>query len=210
MSIGRIIETPACVAEGAAWLAVREPKFATAMEACGPLPLRRRPDGFEALLSAIVGQQVSIASAAAIWKRLEEADLIEEAAVAAAAPEALRAAGLSRPKIAYAQGLARSGIDFAGLRTRPDEEVIATLTAVKGIGVWTAEIYAMFALGRADVFAAGDLALQEAARVLFDLPERPSPAHLRAMAEDWSPWRAVAARLLWAYYRTIKQREGIR
>ena len=210
MSIGRIIETPACVAEGAAWLAVREPKFATAMEACGPRPLRRRPDGFEALLSAIVGQQVSIASAAAIWKRLEEAGLIEEAAVAAAAPEALRAAGLSRPKIAYAQGLARSGIDFAGLRTRPDEEVIATLTAVKGIGVWTAEIYAMFALGRADVFAAGDLALQEAARVLFDLPERPSPAHLRAMAEDWSPWRAVAARLLWAYYRTIKQREGIR
>ena len=198
------------MAEGAAWLAAQEPRFADALDLCGPLPLRRTADGFEALLSAIVGQQVSTASAAAIWKRLEEAGLTAEAAVAAAAPEALRAAGLSRTKIAYAQGLARAGVDFAGLRIRPDAEVIATLTAVKGIGVWTAEIYAMFALGRADVFAAGDLALQEAARVLFNLPERPSPSQLREMAEDWSPWRAVAARLLWAYYRAIKQREGIR
>ncbi len=210
MNISRIIESASCVAEGADWLSAREPRFAEALELCGPLPLRRRPDGFEALLSGIVGQQVSIASAAAIWKRLDEAGLTDADAMAAAAPESLRAAGLSRPKIAYAQGLARSGVDFAGLRTRPDEEVIATLTAIKGIGVWTAEIYAMFALGRADVFAAGDLALQEAARVLFDLPERPSPAQLRTMALDWSPWRAVAARLLWAYYRTIKQREGIR
>jgi DNA-3-methyladenine glycosylase II len=210
VSLGRIIEGPACVAEGAAWLAAGEPRFAEALAICGPLPLRRTADGFGALLSAIVGQQVSVASAAAIWKRLEEAGLTEEDAVAAAAPEALRAAGLSRPKITYAQGLARAEIDFAGLRVRSDDEVIATLTAVKGIGLWTAEIYAMFALGRADVFAAGDLALQEAARVLFDLPERPSPALLRAMAEGWSPWRAVAARLLWAYYRQVKQREGIR
>ncbi len=210
MKVGHIIETPACVAEGAAWLAAREPKFAAALEVCGPLPLRRTADGFGALLSAIVGQQVSIASAAAIWRRLEEAGLTDEATVADSAPEALRAAGLSRPKIAYAQGLARAGIDFADLRARPDAEVIAALTAVKGIGLWTAEIYAMFALGRADVFAAGDLALQESARVLFDLPERPTPARLREKAEDWSPWRAVAARLLWAYYRAIKQREGIR
>ena len=210
MSIGRIIEGPACVAEGVEWLVAHEPRFAEALEICGPLPLRRSADGFGALLSTIVGQQVSVASAAAIWKRLEEARLTEESAVARAEPEALRAAGLSRPKIAYAQGLARAGIDFSGLRTRPDAEVIAALTAVKGIGIWTAEIYAMFALGRADVFAAGDLALQESARALFDLPERPNPAALRAMAEDWSPWRAVAARLLWAYYRAIKQREGIR
>ena len=210
MNIGRIIESASCVAEGADWLAAREPRFAEALELCGPLTLRRRPDGFEALLSAIVGQQVSIASAAAIWKRLDEAGLTDADAVAAAAPESLRAAGLSRPKIAYALGLARSGVDFVGLRTRPDEEVIATLTAIKGIGVWTAEIYAMFALGRADVFAAGDLALQEAARVLFELPERLSPSQLRTMALDWSLWGAVAARLLWAYYRAIKQREGIR
>lgn len=210
VTVGRIIETLDCVAEGADWLAAREPRFAVALAQCGPLPLRRTADGFGALLSAIVGQQVSTASAAAIWKRLDDAGLTAESAVAAAEAEALRAAGLSRPKIAYAQGLARAGIDYPGLRNCPDEEVVAALTAVKGIGVWTAEIYAMFALGRADVFAAGDLALQESARVLFDLPERPTPAQLRAMAEDWSPWRAVAARLLWAYYRQIKQREGIR
>ena len=92
----------------------------------------------------------------------------------------------------------------------PDAQVVATLTAVPGIGTWTAEIYAMFALGRADVFAPGDLALQEGARLLFDLPERPRERDLRTLALRWSPWRAVAARLLWAYYRVAKQREGIR
>ena len=99
---------------------------------------------------------------------------------------------------------------LAALRDVPDGQVIATLTAVPGIGVWTAEIYAMFALGRADVFAPGDLALQEAARVLFALDARPNEKVLRLMSEAWRPWRAVAARALWAYYRVAKQREGIR
>ena len=92
----------------------------------------------------------------------------------------------------------------------PDEAVIANLVAIPGIGRWTAEIYAMFSLGRADVFAPGDLALQEAAKVLFGLEARPSERQFRAMAEAWSPWRAVAARLLWAYYRVAKSREGIK
>ncbi|MFO7921360.1 MAG: DNA-3-methyladenine glycosylase 2 family protein, partial [Nioella sp.] len=92
----------------------------------------------------------------------------------------------------------------------PDEAVIATLTEVPGIGRWTAEIYAMFSLGRADVFAPADLALQESARLLFDLPDRPTEKRLRDMAQDWSPWRAVAARALWAYYHVAKDREGIR
>ena len=95
------------------------------------------------------------------------------------------------------------------LRNTPTQEVIAELTKVSGIGIWTAEIYAMFSLGRADVFAPGDLALQEAARLLFDLPERPKERALRQMAETWAPWRSVAARLLWAYYRVAKDREGI-
>ena len=95
-----------------------------------------------------------------------------------------------------------------GLRGLPDREVVATLVAVPGIGVWTAEIYAMFALGRADVFAPGDLALQEAARMLFGLDRRPTDKALRAMAEEWSPWRSVAARILWAYYRVMRQRDG--
>lgn len=205
----RLIETEADVAEGAAWLAARDPALARALDIAGPLPLRRRPDGFAALLNAIIGQQVSTASASAIWARMEGAGLTTPAPVIAAGEEGLRAAGLSRQKIAYALALAQAGIDYDALRTAPDAEVIKTLTAVKGIGVWTAEIYAMFALGRADLFAPGDLALQEAARMIFDLPERPKDKALRAMAEDWSPWRAVAARLFFTYYRVAKGREGV-
>ncbi|MGY3437180.1 MULTISPECIES: DNA-3-methyladenine glycosylase family protein [unclassified Marinovum] len=208
--IGRIIETDACVAEGVDWLRQADPRFAPALDACCPLPLRRRPDGFAALLSAIVSQQVSVASANAIWGRLQGAGMTTPEAVLAVDEQALRDLGLSRQKAAYAHALASAGIDFAALRDRPDAEVIATLVAVKGIGVWTAEIYAMFSLGRADVFAPGDLALQESARLLFDLPERPKDRALRAMAEEWSPWRSVAARALWAYYRHAKAREGIR
>lgn len=207
---GRIIEGDADVAEGAAWLAARHAAFARAQDLTGPLPLRRHADGFRALLDAIVGQQVSTASANAIWARLEAAGLTDEAAVAAADDAALRAAGLSRQKVRYAQALATARLDYAALRMAPDAEVVAALVALPGIGRWTAEIYAMFALGRADVFAPGDLALQEAARDLFDLAARPTEKALRAMAEDWSPWRAVAARQLWAYYRVMKRREGIR
>lgn len=206
----RIIETDADVAEGAAWLAARCPRMAHAHELCAPLPLRRRPDGFAQLLSAIVSQQVSVASANAIWAKLENAGLTDPQAILALSENELRAHGLSRQKAAYARALAGAGIDYDALRTAPTAEVIETLTAVKGIGVWTAEIYAKFSLGHADVFAAGDLALQEGARMLYDLPERPDEREVRRMAEAWSPWRSVAARMLWAYYHVRKQREGIR
>ncbi|MCA0995585.1 DNA-3-methyladenine glycosylase family protein [Alloyangia pacifica] len=207
--VGRIIHSDACVAEGCVWLAEAEPRFAHALELTGPLPLRRREDGFAQLLSAIVSQQVSVASARAIWARLEAAGMISPEAILSQDIEGLRALGLSRQKATYAQALAAEGIDFDALRAAPTQEVVETLTAVKGIGVWTAEIYAMFSLGHADVFAPGDLALQEAARILFDLDERPKERALRQMAEAWSPWRAVAARALWAYYHVQKQREGI-
>ncbi len=208
--VGRIIHSLECVAEGAAWLAQAEPRFAHALTLTGPLPLRRQADGFAALLDAITGQQVSVASADAIWKRLLAAGLTDRAAMAEATDDALRAVGLSRQKARYGRALAESDIDFDTLRTMPDDQVVKTLTAVPGIGLWTAEIYAMFALGRADVFAPGDLALQEGARLLFDLPDRPKDRDLRTMAVAWSPWRSVAARVLWAYYHVAKQREGIR
>ena len=208
--IGRVIRGDGCVAEGAAWLAQAHPEMGHALSQVGPLPLRLRPDGFAQLLSAIVSQQVSVASANAIWKRLQEARLTGPRKIKWATEEELRAVGLSRQKARYAKALADARIDYVGLRTTPTEEVIQTLMQVQGIGVWTAEIYAMFSLGRADVFAPGDLALQEAARILYDLPKRPSERELRQMAEDWSPWRSVAARILWSYYRVAKDREGIR
>ncbi|HHS88958.1 MAG TPA: DNA-3-methyladenine glycosylase 2 family protein, partial [Rhodobacteraceae bacterium] len=117
---------------------------------------------------------------------------------------------LSGQKIRYARALASSGIRYSSLRGMPSDDIIKRLTHVPGIGPWTAQIYVMFSLGRADVFAPGDLALQEAARMLFELEKRPREKDLRDMASDWSPWRGVAARLLWAYYRIAKDREGIR
>ena len=208
--VGRIIETDADVAEGARHLAAIEPRFAAALELTGPLPLRRRADGFATLFSAIVSQQVSTASATAIWGRLEAIGATAPEGLLTLTDEALRAAGLSRQKIAYGRAIAAADLDFVALRGLPDAEIVAALTALKGVGAWTAEIYAMFSLGRADVFAPGDLALQDAARRLFDLDTRPSEKALRQMSLAWSPWRSVAARLLWAYYRVATRREGIR
>ena len=205
----RVIQTEACVTEGANYLAELEPKFDFALRCVGKLPLRIRPDGFERLLGAIVSQQLSVSAANAIWKRIVAANLNGPRKILKAQNDDLRAAGLSRQKITYARALAHAGINFKALRDMPTADVVSKLTQVKGIGTWTAEIYAMFSLGRADVFAPGDLALQEAARLLFFLDSRPSEKELRLMSFKWSPWRSVAARLLWAYYAYEKNREGI-
>ncbi|TFL18269.1 DNA-3-methyladenine glycosylase family protein [Jannaschia formosa] len=204
----RRIETADDLARGAAELARIDPRLAPALALCAPLPLRRKPDGFATLLEAIVGQQVSTASAAAICGRLRAAGLDAAAPIRAATDEDLRACGLSRPKMRYVRSLAEADPDWAALRHAPAEDVTRILTALPGIGPWTAETYAMFALGHEDVFAPGDLALQEGARLLLDLPARPGAREMRAIAEGWSPWRAVAARLLWAYYARAKGREG--
>ncbi|APE43757.1 3-methyladenine DNA glycosylase [Sulfitobacter alexandrii] len=206
---GRIIRSEADLAEGAAWLAAREPRFAPVLETVGPLPLRLKPQGFAALVDIIVSQQVSVASADAIRARLQAAGLGDAASVRAVDEAALCAAGLSRPKARYVAALARADLDFDALAGMPDAEAEALLRTQKGIGPWTAQIYVMFALGRADGFPPGDLALQEAARHLFGLPARPSAQALAALAENWSPWRSVAARALFAYYRQLKNREGL-
>ena len=204
----RLIVADADLAEGAAHLAAVCPVWARVLPDLGPLPLRRRADGFGALLDAVVSQQLSVASARAISGRLAAAGLDRPAPILAAGDDALRACGLSAQKIRYLRGIAAAGIDYAALARAPDEAVIETLVALPGIGRWTAEIYLMFALGRADAFAPDDLALQEAARLLYGLPERPRGRALAALAEPWRPWRSVAARGLWAYYRLAKGREG--
>jgi DNA-3-methyladenine glycosylase II len=206
----RLILGDACVAEGAAWLAAHDRRFADALAITGPFAPAFARGGFHQLLSAIVSQQLSVSAAAAIWARVENAGVITPAAIQNCSDEELRALGLSRQKIGYARALADAGIDFDALPEKPLDDVIAELTAVSGIGVWTAEIYAMFSLHRADVFAHADLALQEAARHLFDLDKRPTPKVMRDMADRWRPWRSVAARLLWAYYKHINEREGVR
>ncbi|KAF0677511.1 DNA-3-methyladenine glycosylase family protein [Profundibacterium mesophilum] len=204
----RVITGADCIAEGTRALIEAEPRFAKVYEATGDWPLRRRVDGYEALSDAIIGQQVSVAAAAAIGGRVRAAGFDAPHAVLAASDEALRACGLSRPKARYLRALAAADLDYGALRTAPTQEVIDALVAIPGIGRWTAEIYALFALGRADAFPAGDLALQEAARVMLGLDARPSEGALRRLAEPWRPWRGVAARALWAYYREVKGREG--
>ena len=206
----RAIQSQECINEGASFLANIEPRFKSALEVTGELPLRLSPEGFERLLDAIISQRVSVAAANSIWRRLVKANLNGPLKIMRADDAELRAVGLSRQKVRYARALAESKINFRSLRSMSSEEVINTLTQVSGIGVWTAEIYTIFSLARADVFAAGDLALQESARLLFELSERPSEREIRQMAEKWSPWRAVAARLLWAYYSYLKKREGVR
>ena len=206
----RIIESESDILEGAAWLAKSDQRFADALELIGTVPLRRSKDGFEALFDAIVGQQVSVAAGNAIWGRLKKARLTGPRKVLLASEEELRACGLSRQKIRYSKALTEARINYRALRNASTEEVVLILTKVLGIGHWTAEIYCLFSLGHADAFAPGDLALQESARILFQLEERPSEKELRKLAESWSPWRGVAARILWSYYRVDKDREGTR
>lgn len=205
-----MIRDAADLAMGAAHLARVCPVWARVLPELGPLPLRRWEEGFPSIRDAVVSQQISTQAAGAILARLAAAGLSDEAAIRAADVDALRAAGLSRPKARYLRGIAEARVDWAALRDLPDDQAITTLTALPGIGRWTAEIYLKFALGRPDVFAAGDLALAESARLLYGLPERPGPAALIALAEPWRPWRAVAARALWAYYHVAKGREGVR
>jgi DNA-3-methyladenine glycosylase II len=190
-------------------LAAAEPAFASALARAGYPEPRISERGFVTLLRAIVGQQVSIPAAASIWNKLDAATggAADPAKVAAAAPETLRAAGLSGQKVAYARSLAEevlSGrLDFDALPA-DDEEAIARLVHVKGIGRWTAEIYLLFAEGRGDVFPAGDLAVQiELARIM-NLPEaRPTEKAIRALAEPWRPHRGAAAIFAWHHRRAI-------
>jgi DNA-3-methyladenine glycosylase II len=206
----RIITSQECISEGLAALAKLEPKFNQIIKTIEEIPLRRTSEGFDRLLSNIVSQQLSVAAADAIWNKIELAGLNKIQKIRKVSDQELRDVGLSKQKIKYVRSLANANINYRSLRTMPTSQVVNELTQVSGIGNWTAEIYAMFSLGRADVFAPGDLALQEATRILFNLPERPSEKDLRSMAKDWSPWQAVAARLLWSYYNQQKKREGIR
>ncbi|MGA7488968.1 MAG: DNA-3-methyladenine glycosylase 2 family protein, partial [Xanthobacteraceae bacterium] len=179
----------------------------------GRPPLRRRADGFAGLASIVVSQQLSTASAKAIWARLTAAfDPFDHAAVLRARSTKLARAGLSAPKIrtlkAIAKAIERGDLDLRALVDRPADEAHAALTAVHGIGPWTADIYLLFCLGHADAWPAGDLALQEATRLVLALKTRPTVKEMGPLAESWRPWRGAAACMLWTYYRAAKQRDG--
>ena len=181
-----------------------DPDLTKAHLRVGDPPLRRRQAGFAALLRIIVAQQVSTASARAILGRLEEAaSPLTPESVLALDDAALRRIGFSRQKTGYARGLAQDvaegRLDLGRVKRLDDEAVIAELITVKGIGRWTAEVYLMFALHRADVWPAADLGLAQAVQRLKGLVERPDPEQMIEIGERWRPWRSVASLLLWHY-----------
>ena len=208
-----LLETDAVLKRGLDELARADPVM-RGLAAEGIVPvLRKRPPGFEGLAWIVVGQQVSTASAAAIWGRLRQ--ILEPVAPDAflrLPDEDLRAAGLSAGKVRTIRTAAREILDgrlpLDTLHELPADEAHGLLTAVKGIGPWTADIYLLFCLGHPDAFPSGDLAVQEAARLAYGLDARPDAKTLTALAERWRPWRGVAAKVLWAYYRAAKAREG--
>ncbi|AGS23584.1 DNA-3-methyladenine glycosylase family protein [Rhizobium etli] len=191
-----------------------DPRLAPIAAEAGPIPLRLREPGFAGLAHIIVSQMVSRASAEAIWRRMLPADgpLTAEGYVLLA-PEAWREFGLSRAKAdtlsRVAEAVASGHLDLSGLCLKPPDEALGELTALKGVGPWTAQVYLMFCGGHADVFPAGDVALQNAVGAALGLAARPQAKPLARLAEIWSPWRSVAARLFWAYYATKMRRDMV-
>jgi DNA-3-methyladenine glycosylase II len=212
---GPLIDGDASLAAATAALLELDPELvARLIEIGGAPPLRRREPGFAGMAAIIVSQQVSVASASAIFKRLEANITPLDALTLLAAGEAgLRLCGLSTPKIralrALAEAVVGEGLDLAALASLEAEAAHRALVAVKGIGPWTADIFLLFCLGHPDAFPHGDLALREAARLALGLEKRPDARELERVAERWRPWRGVAARMLWAYYRGMKQRSGM-
>lgn len=208
MSI-RTIETAAELTTHIEALIKIEPKFAAAYKQVGVPSLRRNDGGFAQLMRAMVGQQLSVAAASSIWQRLLDADLTAPQTIRKAKDEQLRAQGLSKQKIRYIRSLVEHNIYFDALKTMSDTTVIETLTAVVGIGRWTAEMYLLFSLGRADILAVDDLAIRVAAMELLGWAERPTPKQLQLTTQEWSPHRSAASLLLWAHYSWVKDRKAV-
>jgi DNA-3-methyladenine glycosylase II len=209
-----LLDSDAVLAQGLAALSSLDPVMDRLVGGGAHPPLRKREPGLDGLVSIIVSQQLSTSSAAAIWGRVQAAfpDLTAHA-LAHATDAVLRDAGLSAPKIrtlrAIAEALEEERLPLGSLHELEADEAHALMTGIRGIGPWTADIYLLFCLGHPDAFPAGDLALQEAARIAYDLDGRPGPAALTELAERWRPWRGVAAYVLWAYYAQVKSRDAL-
>lgn len=193
-------------------LAARDPQVAAALERFGYPELRTRPPGFEALLRAIVAQQISVQAAASIWKRIEtRVAPLTPAAYCAVSDDDLRACGLSRQKLLYMRSLAElvaSGeVPLEALDALEDEDAIAQLVKIKGIGRWTAEIYVMFALRRRDVWPADDLGLMVGMQRVKQLRTRPDRKRMLRLGEAWRPWRSAAAHLCWHYFHATQDEQ---
>ncbi|MBN9077636.1 MAG: DNA-3-methyladenine glycosidase [Rhizobiales bacterium 65-79] len=207
------IETLEHIGQGLEALCAADPRLVRVREMAREVPLRLSEPGFRSLASIIVSQQVSRASAAAIFGRLTRlVDPLDPESVLAAGEKTFREAGLSRPKqrtlLAVAGAVAHDGLDLDHLCRLDPADAMKSLTAVHGVGAWTAEVYLLFAAGHPDIFPARDVALQTAVGHALGIDPRPAEKALTGLAEQWSPWRGVAARLFWAYYRETRGRDA--
>lgn len=208
------LKTDADLQAGLARLLAADPRLRPIADKTGAFTLRRREAGFPGLCAIVCGQQLSTASAAAIRDRLFAAfDPFHHDTVRRARTEKLKRLGLSAPKIKsireIAKAVTKGRIDLTAIGDMDADRAHAALTALHGIGPWSADIYLLFCLGHSDAFPAGDLAVQESARIAFGLRKRPDAKALNKMAEVWRPWRGVAAHLLWAYYHAVKKRDVV-
>jgi DNA-3-methyladenine glycosylase II len=208
------LHTQADLEAALAHLILHDPRLKPVAEKAGAFALRRREAGFPGLCAIVCGQQLSTAAAATIRDRLFAAFVpFGHESVRKARTDKLKRIGLSAAKIKsireIGKAVAKGRIDLTAVGNMDADIAHATLTALHGVGPWTADIYLLFCLGHADAFPAGDLAVQESARIAFGLRKRPDPKALTKLAEAWRPWRGVAAHLLWAYYHAVKRREGI-
>ena len=204
-----LIETDADIATGAEFLVGREPGFAKVIAVHGLPSSRRVENSLASLLKIVTEQLISLKAADAIWRRIEtRLHPFEPHEILKFSVEDLQGLGLTRAKARSFQAIATAihngELNFDSLHQVPDQDVLAKLLALPGIGPWTADIYLLTALGRADACPSGDLALQMAAQDLFTMDGRPTPKAFLARAENWKPWRSVAARLLWSHYRGLK------
>ncbi len=204
-----IIETSQDIAQGVQHLTTACPLMREAFEIAGQPPLRRNENCYSSVARIVTGQLLSVASARAIWSRVEALNQrFDPQSVLALDQQLLKTAGLSNAKIrtlkALASAVQQGDIDFARFATQSGDLVKEQMMAVHGIGPWTADVYVMFCLGRADTFAPGDIALANAVGLLKKSDKRPTPSQLQKIALKWRPWRGVAARLLWHYYGVVK------
>ena len=210
----RIIRTHEDIEAGLSGLVMLDARLGHVVARAGPVPLRRTDPGYRGLASIIVSQMVSKASAAAIWRRMEERlGEVTAAGVNSLSDEDCRAIGLSRAKAEALRRVAEvvvgGQIDLDAICNIDGSEAIRELTAIKGVGRWTAEVYLLFCAGHPDVFPSGDVALQNAIGHGLGLELRPSAREIDSLAASWSPWRSVAARLFWAYYSQEMRRDAV-
>ena len=204
----RTINSKKDLEEAIGFLSHHDPTLSSVIDR-DKISLTKRSIGFSALLKTIVSQQLSTSAASKIWQRIVDSNLDTQESIHQVKDEQLLSLGLSRQKCSYARALAEANVDYMSLGKLDSNLVIKKLIEIKGIGQWSAQIYCMFSLARGNIFPSGDLALQEAIRILLRLESRPNIKEVDEISERWDPWKTIAALVLWSFYSKQRKKDGV-